>query len=118
EHPLGRNKQRARGPPPVFAVPAAAGSLEGDANVYQDDCGSSSLPCSEDPPRVPACRVTTPGAIRVCDLFAPPARTLSCDLSARLRLFSFWFAPESGCERQQDVFSRAAPRSRGRGNSL
>src|SRR5579875_3475952 len=66
---LGLDKQPPYWPLPEFAVPVATGSLEGDANVYQDDCGSSTLPCPESPPRVPACRITTRGAIRVCDLF-------------------------------------------------
>ncbi|HTR76275.1 MAG TPA: hypothetical protein VMH33_13555 [Solirubrobacterales bacterium] len=104
EDTLGLDKQPARWPLPEFAVPAAAGHLEGDANVYQDDCADSSLPCSE--PRVPACRITTPGAIRVCDLFDRPL------------VISFWFGTESGCERQQDVVSTVAERYRGRVNFL
>ena len=35
---LGLDEQPARWPLPEFAVPAAAGKLEGDANVAQDDC--------------------------------------------------------------------------------
>jgi hypothetical protein len=106
EDTLGLEKQPALWPLPEFAVPAAAGNLEGDANIYQDDCGSSSLPCTEDPPRVPACQITTPGAIRVCDLFDRPL------------VLSFWFGTESGCERQQDVVSTVAARYRGRVNFL
>jgi hypothetical protein len=106
EDTLGLDKQPARWPLPEFAVPAAAGNLEGDANIYQDDCGSSSLPCTEDPPRVPACQITTRGAIRVCDLFDRPL------------VVSFWFGTESGCERQQDVVSMVAARYRGRVNFL
>lgn len=106
EDTLGLDKQPARWPLPEFAVPAAAGTLEGDANIYQDDCGSSSLPCTEDPPRVPACQITTAGAIRVCDLFDRPL------------VLSFWFGTESGCERQQDVVSTVAARYRGRVNFL
>jgi thiol-disulfide isomerase/thioredoxin len=106
EDTLGLEVQPARWPLPEFAVPAAAGKLEGDANIYQDDCGSSTLPCSEDPPRVPACQITTPGAIRVCDLFDRPL------------VLSFWFGTESGCERQQDVVSEVAARYRGRVNFL
>lgn len=106
EDTLGLDKQPARWPFPEFAVPAAAGTLEGDANIYQDDCGSSSLPCPEDPPRVPACQITTAGAIRVCDLFDRPL------------VLSFWFGTESGCERQQDVVSTVAARYRGRVNFL
>ena len=106
EDTLGLQAQPARWPLPEFAVPAAAGELEGDANIYQDDCGSSTLPCTEDPPRIPACRITTPGAIRVCDLFDRPL------------VISFWFGTESGCERQQDVVSTVAERYRGRVNFL
>ena len=106
EDTLGLDKQPARWPLPEFAVPAAAGSLEGDANVYQDDCGSSSLPCPEDPPRVPACQIPTRGAIRVCELFDRPL------------VISFWFGTEGGCERQQSVVSSVAGRYRGRVNFL
>jgi hypothetical protein len=106
EDTLGLEVQPARWPLPEFAVPVATSSLEGDANIYQDDCGSSTLPCSEDPPRVPACRITTPGAIRVCDLFGRPL------------VISFWFGTESGCERQQDVVSTVAARYRGQVNFL
>jgi len=104
EDTLGLDKQPLRWPLPEFAVPAAAGNLEGDANVYQDDCASSSLPCSES--RVPACQIATRGAIRVCDLFDRPL------------VLSFWFGTESGCERQQNVVSTVAERYRGRVNFL
>jgi hypothetical protein len=57
EETLGLDKLDARWPLPEFAVPAAAGSLEGDGNVAQDDCGSAGIPCPEDPPRKPACRL-------------------------------------------------------------
>ncbi|HEX3736458.1 MAG TPA: hypothetical protein VHV53_02860 [Solirubrobacterales bacterium] len=103
---LGLNEQAPRWAIPEFAVPAAAGNLEGDANVFQDDCGSPSLPCSEQPPRVPACRITTPGAIRVCDLFDRPL------------VISFWFGTSNDCEREQDVVSAVAERYRGRVNFL
>jgi hypothetical protein len=106
EDTLGLDKQPPRWPLPEFAVPAASGHLEGDANIYQDDCGSSSLPCSEHPPRVPACRIATAGAIRVCDLFDRPL------------VISFWFGTENRCERQQGVVSAVAARYRGRVNFL
>ena len=82
------------------------GQLEGDANVYQDDCESSSLPCPDGSTRLPACQITTPGAIRVCDLFDRPL------------VISFWFGTESGCEAQQNVVSTVAARYRGRVNFL
>jgi hypothetical protein len=107
EHILGLEDEPARWPIPEFAVPAAAGTtLEGDANVYQDDCGSASLPCPEHPPRVPACQITTAGAIRVCDLFDRPL------------VISFWFGTENNCEREQNVVSTVAERYRGQVNFL
>jgi hypothetical protein len=99
---LGLDRRPPRWPLPEFAVPAAAGLLEGDANVAQDDCESSRLPCPEDARRTPACRLRTPGAIRVCDLFDHPA------------LISFWFSKGGGCVSQQDVVDRAYARYRGR----
>ncbi len=106
EDTLGLDRQPPRWPLPEFAVPAAAGGLEGDANVYQDDCAGSSLPCPEGSVRAPACRIATPGAIRVCDLFDRPL------------VISFWFGTESGCEAEQNVVSAVAERYRGRVNFL
>jgi thiol-disulfide isomerase/thioredoxin len=106
EDTLGLDKQPSRWPLPEFAVPAAAGQLEGDANIYQDDCSSSSLPCPEGSTRPPACKITTAGAIRVCDLFDRPL------------VISFWFGTEGGCEAQQNVVSTVAERYRGRVNFL
>ena len=103
---LGLDKQPARWPLPEFAVPAAAGGLEGDANIYQDDCASSSLPCPGDSTRLPACKITTKGAIRVCDLFDRPL------------VISFWFGTHTDCEAQQNVVSEVAERYRGRVNFL
>ncbi len=87
---------------PEFAVPLAPSSLEGDANVAQDDCGTSQLPCPSDAQRTPACRVQTPGAVRVCDLFSRPS------------VLSFWFTKGDGCVDQQDVVSQVSARYRGR----
>jgi len=106
EDTLGLEAQPARWPLPEFAVPVAAGQLEGDANVYQDDCESSSLPCPEGARRAPACQISTPGAIRVCDLFDRPL------------VISFWFGTTSGCEEQQNIVSTVAARYRGRVNFL
>jgi hypothetical protein len=106
EDTLGLDKQPVRWPLPEFAVPAAAGKLEGDANIYQDDCESSSLPCPAGSTRVPACQITTPGAIRVCDLFDRPL------------VISFWFGTTSRCEQEQNVVSAVAARYRGRVNFL
>jgi hypothetical protein len=87
---------------PEFAVPAAAGRLEGDANVAQDDCESARTPCPSGSRRRSACHITTPGAIRVCDLFARPL------------VLSFWFAHGGNCVEQQDIVSRVYRRYRGR----
>ena len=103
---LGLDKQPPRWPLPEFAVPAAAGKLEGDANVAQDDCSAARQPCPADARRTPACQVRTPGAIRVCDLFGRPL------------VISFWFSKGENCVNQQDVVSRVYSRYRGRVNFL
>jgi len=100
---LGLDRLPARWPLPEFAVPVAAGQLEGDANVAQDDCETSAIPCPEEARRTPACRVDLPEAIRVCDLFARPL------------VISFWFSKGGDdCVQQQDVVQRAYRRYRGR----
>jgi len=99
---LGLDQLPARWPLPEFAVPAGASQLEGDANVAQDDCETSSLPCSEGSQRTPACQVHLAGAIRVCDLFDKPL------------VISFWFNEGSGCANQQDVVQQVFERYRGR----
>jgi hypothetical protein len=104
---LGLDEQPPRWPLPEFAVPIAAGELEGDANIAQDDCSAAALPCPEDAQRTPACQLRTPGAIRVCDLFDRPA------------VISFWFSKGgSECVDQQDVLSSVYSRYRGRVNVL
>jgi thiol-disulfide isomerase/thioredoxin len=103
---LGLDRQPSRWPLPEFAVPAAAGSLEGDANVAQDDCESSALPCPEDARRTPACRIPPAGAIRVCDLFDRPL------------VISFWFTKGGDCDAQQDIVDAVYERYRGRVNFL
>jgi hypothetical protein len=106
EHTLGLEDQEARWPLPEFAVPAAAGKLEGDANVAQDDCESGALPCPSGEHRTPACRVEEPESIRVCELFDLPA------------VISFWFSKGGECVDQQDVVDRVFARYRGRVNFL
>jgi hypothetical protein len=98
---LGLDRLPARWPLPEFAVPLGDGSLEGDANVAQDGCETSALPCPEDSRRPPACRIDAPGAIRVCDLFDRPL------------VISFWFTKGDGCAGQQDVVEQAYRRYRG-----
>jgi AhpC/TSA family len=78
-----------------FAVPDARSGVGGDANIAQDDCDSAEIPCPSGSTRTPACRVTVPGAIRVCDLFDRPL------------VLSFWFTRGGNCEDQEDVFERA-----------
>jgi hypothetical protein len=106
EGTLGLDRQPPRWPLPEFAVPAAAGTLEGDANVAQDDCESAAVPCPEDARRTPACRIEDAGAIRVCDLFGLPL------------VISFWFTKGGDCADQQDVVDSAYRRYRGRVNFL
>ncbi len=103
EGTLGLDQLRPNWPLPEFAVPAAAGSLEGDANVAQDDCETSQVPCPAEARRTPACRISTPGAIRVCDFFDRPLA------------ISFWFSKGGGeCVEQQSVFDRVYGRYRDR----
>jgi hypothetical protein len=86
-----------------FAVPVAAGNLEGDANIAQDDCEVQRLPCPADDRRTPACEVKVAGSIRVCDFFDRPL------------VLSFWFTRGGdNCEVQQDVVSEVSRRYRGR----
>jgi len=104
---LGLDRQPSHWPLPEFAVPAAVSGLEGDANVAQDDCESSAVPCPESAQRVPACQIDTPGAIRLCDLFDRPL------------VISFWFTKGgSECTDQQDVVDAVYERYRGRVNFL
>jgi len=79
-----------------FAVPDARGSLEGDANIFQDDCASSENPCPDEDVRDPACGIDVEGAIRVCDLFDKPLA------------LSFWFTRGGDCTPTQDAFDDAA----------
>lgn len=103
---LGLDEQEARWPLPAFAVPEVTAQLEGDANVAQDDCASSAVPCPEDARRTPACEIQTPGALRVCDLFDRPL------------VISFWFTKGGNCITQQDVVQSVSQRYGGRVNFL
>lgn len=89
-----------------FAVPDAFGDLEGDANIYQDDCASSQNPCPDDDVRTPACEIDPQGAIRVCDLFDKPLA------------ISFWFTRGGDCIPTQDAFDEVARRYEGEVNFL
>lgn len=99
---LGLDRLPERWPLPEFAVPDGAGKLEGDANVAQDDCDTSAIPCPEGSQRTPACRVDLPEAIRVCDLFDRPL------------VISFWFGKGDNCVEQQDLVERVHRRYRDR----
>jgi hypothetical protein len=103
---LGLDQQEPRWPLPEFAVPDAAAELEGDANVAQDDCALAAVPCPVDARRTPACEISAPGAIRVCDLFDRPL------------VISFWFTKGGNCVAQQDVVEDAYRRYRDRVNFL
>jgi hypothetical protein len=99
---LGLDEEQSDLPLPEFAVPLAAGSLEGDANVAQDDCASTQLPCPAGDRRTPACEVRLAGVIRICDYFDRPL------------VISFWFTRGGECEDQQDVVDTVSERYRGR----
>jgi hypothetical protein len=99
--------EEVRGEPlPEFAVPDIRGSLDGDANVAQDDCESSDNPCPDSDRRSPACEIEPEGAIRICDLFDRPL------------VISFWFTRGAECLPSQDSFDAVARRYRGRVNFL
>ncbi len=106
EGTLGLDRQPPHWPLPEFAVPAAAGELEGDANVSQDDCESAAVPCPDGARRSPACGISTAEALRVCDFFGRPL------------VISFWFNKGGDCAEQQDIVDAVYERYRGRVNFL
>jgi hypothetical protein len=89
-----------------FAVPDARSDLTGDANIAQDDCEVSVIPCPDSDKRDPACEIEVEGAIRVCDLFNRPL------------ILSFWFTRGGDCEAQEDIFEAAYRRFKERANFL
>jgi hypothetical protein len=93
-------------PLPQFAVPDVRSELSGDANVAQDDCEVSEIPCPSSERRLPACEIEVEGAIRICDMFDRPL------------VLSFWFTRGGDCESQQDVFEQAYRRFSQRVNFL
>ncbi len=98
---------RPAGRCPSSPCPPPPAPLEGDANVAQDDCESSALPCPEDARRTPACRIATAGAIRVCDFFDRPL------------VISFWFTKGAATAPTSRTSSDAVyGRYRGRVNFL
>lgn len=84
-----------------FAVPDVRGSIEQDANVFQDDCETADNPCPEEQQRVPACRIDVEEVLRVCDFFDRPLA------------ISFWFTGGADCLAEQDAFDAAARRYEG-----
>ena len=96
--PAGRCRSSPSRRPPA--------QLEGDANVAQDDCETSAVPCPKTPAASPPAGSRTPGAIRVCDFFDRPL------------VISFWFTKGGDCVDQQDVVERRLRRYRGRVNFL
>jgi hypothetical protein len=103
---LGADETEMGAPLPEFAVPELIGGEDADANVYQDDCESSQIPCPADEQRTPACQVEVDNVIRVCDLFDRPL------------VLSFWFSTPSDCPPTQDVVDAAARRYDGSVNFL
>ena len=93
-------------PLPPFSVPEALGDLEGDANVFADDCETSANPCPEPEQRTPACDVEGAEVIRVCDYFDKPL------------VISFWFTRGGECLPSQDTVDELASRYGDRVNFL
>ena len=103
---LGSDASERGTPLQEFAVPDVRSGLEGDANIYQDDCETSQNPCPDESVRTPACQISEPDAIRVCDLFDRPLA------------ISFWFTRGGDCLPTQDAFDRVAAEYEGRVNFL
>jgi hypothetical protein len=103
---LGAGEAEIGAPLPEFAVPELIGGEDADANVFQDDCESSQIPCPADEQRTPACQVDVADVIRICDLFERPL------------VLSFWFSTPAECPPTQDVVDQAARRYRDRVNFL
>lgn len=93
---LGVNEDVAGLALPEFALPDVRSPLDGDANVYQDNCSSSENPCPADAQRTPACRIDVKGALRICDFFDKPLA------------ISFWFMRGATCVPAQDTFDQVA----------
>lgn len=81
-----------------FAVPDIRGGVDGDANIFQDDCSTASNPCPSDGRRQSACNVDIQGVLRVCDYFDRPLA------------ISFWFTKGGDCLPTEDTFNRLSVR--------
>jgi thiol-disulfide isomerase/thioredoxin len=89
---LNRDNPGARGLQPgtnlpKFAAPSATGSLEGDANVFQNRKAAGK-------DHVPACQVPDRDAIRICDYFRKPLVLVA------------WFSKCGNCDDQLDIVDR------------
>jgi thiol-disulfide isomerase/thioredoxin len=104
--PLGSDPSEEGSALAEFALPEAVGGPSGDANVYQDDCASSTTPCPEEDVRTPACQVDVENVVRVCDLFDRPL------------VLSFWFTRFADCVPAQDELDNLYDRYRDRVNFL
>ncbi len=103
---LGLNADIAGRALPEFAVPNIRGSVDADANVFQDDCSSSENPCPAGDRRPSACQIKPANAIRICDYFDKPLA------------ISFWFMKGASCLPAQDAFDQVAERFDRRVNFL
>ncbi len=103
---LGTDPSETGSPLPEFAIPLLPAGPDADANVFQDDCGTSENPCPPDERRTPACDVEIERVIDVCELFDRPS------------VLSFWFTSPPECPPTQDVVDAAARRYAGRVNFL
>jgi hypothetical protein len=103
---LGASTAEAGEPLPEFSLPELVGELDGDANIYQDDCETGANPCPPDDLRTPACQVDLDEVIRVCDLFDLPL------------VISFWFTEGADCLPTQDLVDEVAARYEGEVNFL
>jgi hypothetical protein len=79
-----------RRPLPQFAAPAAAGRLDGDANV----CQQNGKKCPKGSGTLPACQVRSPGVVN------------SCTLSRRPLVLTFLVTKGADCEPQIDRVER------------
>jgi hypothetical protein len=93
---------------PEFAIPDVDETVEADANVAQDDCETSRVPCPPSDQRLSACQIRTElHVLRVCEYFEGLPLVLS-----------FWFSRGGNCVEQQDVVSAAYRRWAGRVNFI
>jgi hypothetical protein len=95
---LGVGDADAGRPLSEFAVPDIRGDVDGDANIFQDDCATADNPCPSGDRRESACNVDLAQVIRVCDFFDKPLA------------ISFWFTKGGDCLPTEDAFDRLSER--------